>query len=903
MNVAHEPTEPPRRSWVRLLLRAFPAKFRLRHAEDLLELAEDLSHGLAPKAVFRLRLRLFFDLLYHGLAARWEGRRSLTRRPNPSVPGPPLNPRSRKWTMAFQDLKHASRALRNRPTYSALVAVTLALGIGANTGMFSVVHGVLLKPLPYPHPERVVQLLGTIDGELDDTPTLAYLDFDDWRRASQSLEVAAAYDEWSPNLTGDGEPARLEGALVNVGFFDVLGIPPAVGRFFLPEEDVDGRDRVVVLSHGLWQSRYGSDPRIGGRTIVLDGTPHTVVGVTPRAFVDPRLSGLDNPPPQIWRPLGYEGIEEARLPNRGSSSYTAIARLRPGVTLAAAQAELDVLAGQQEFDFPETNEGRGVAVVRLHEALVGGVREALILLLGAVVLLLVIACVNVTSLMLGRATERRGEAALRCALGASRLQVGRLLIAESLLLSMVGGGLGLGLAQLTSRALVAWIGSRIPLAERIGLDGGALVFSFLLTPAVGLACAVLPVWATSLGSTGSLLGDGRQNSPRHSRLRGGLIVAEVALSVLLLSGAGLLLKSLWNVHRVDPGIASKEVLTFRLAPPLRETGDQVRFYGDLLGRLEDLAGVRAAAAVNILPLSGSFDSNPVTADDRPPPAPTRRHSAQTRTVTPEYLEAIGLHLLSGRFFADSDRPGAPPVAVINETLARHFWPNGQALGRRLTLTGTSCEVVGVVADVKHRSLTEESPSRIYVPLAQGTVPWQGHQMSIVLRTAEEASAVMPGVRSVVADLDPNLPIFGVHSMDDLLAQSLGAVRFRTVLLSCFAVLALLLAVVGVYGVLSYTVAQRHLEIAVRMALGARRGNILALIVRQGLLWAALGASLGLAASLGSARWLRGLLFQVSPVDPAALAYVCLLLLGTAFLASYLPARRAAAVDPLEAMKS
>lgn len=903
----HRPSPIPSTRW---LLWAFPRRFRERYGQEILELYRDLYLGLDPRSSFAVRLqfwlRLSSEALLSGIAARWGEFTESWKAPSFSRLPNTRRTHRRPLDMFLQDLRFASRSLAKRPGYSTLILTTLALGIGATTAVYSVAHAVLLQPLPWDEPQRIVHLLGLEHGEMDDRPTIAYLDFDDWRRESASFEVAAAFDEWAPNLTGEGEPERLEAAQVNIEFFDVLGVKPSYGRFFLPEEDIDGRDRVVVLTHGLFQRRFAADPKVLGRSIRLNGTPHTVVGVGPKNFVDPLLAGVGDDPPQLWRPLGYGGVEEERLPNRGSTSFTAIARLRAGITLSQAQAELDLLAADLELEYPATNEGRGVHLVNLRESLVGNVRSSLWILLGAALLVLAIACSNVASLMLGRTAERRRETALRQAIGASGLQIARLLLMESFLLATLGGALGIGLGYFTRDILVAVSGNSLPFAQQVGLDLRIAGFACLITLATGLVCGIVPALKSRQSNLETSLRIGSYDSPPgrfRPGLRGLLIISEVALSLLLLSGAGLMLESLSNLLRVDAGVSSDHVLTFGLAPTDREPEKVTAFYHSLLERLEGLPGVVAAGAIDILPLSGSFNGNSVLAEGQPLPLPSQEYSAETRVVTPGYFAASGMTLLEGRPLTPRDRPGSPPVVVVNQTLARHFWPSKSPVGERLQINHISCEVIGQVADVKHLSLSGASPAQIYLARDQGVYSWLGRRMSIAVRTSTDPIELIPLVRREVRALDENLPLFQVRTLDEIFSNSLAQPRLHGWLMGSFAGLALILAALGLYAVLAYSVVQRRREIAIRMAIGAGRNKVLAEVVGQGLTLVAAGIAVGLVAALGTNRLLQSLLFGVSATDLSTYLWVPLLLLVVALAACYLPARRAAATNPLDSLKA
>jgi len=807
----------------------------------------------------------------------------------------------------MQDIRYGLRSLARRPAFTFAVCLTFGLGIGANTAIFSVVNGVLLRELPYDQPHRIVRLAGTEKGAVNVGGVLAWPNFKDIYERSGVFESAAAYDEYQPNLTGVGEPERLDAALVSTEFFDVLGVDPVAGRFFVAEEDIDGKDRVVVLSYGLWQRKFGGDTGIVGRTVDLNGRPHTVVGVAPQTFEDPKLSGPRWGEPALWRPLGLIGVSEDRLPSRGSHSYVAIARLRPDVTIQQARERIAAVSRQLQEEYPDENADVGMVPIPLRESIVGDVRSTLLVLLGVVAFVLAIAAANVGNLLLGRATERQHEIALRAALGATRLRILRQLATETLVLATVGGVLGVVMAAMMTDVVVNLGGTFIPRSAAVGLDTRVLAFAVGVTAAAGLLCGLVPAAFLSATDLRSALGQGSRTTgtARSRRLRAALVVSEVALAFLLLTGAGLLTKSLWNLSQVDVGIDPSHVLTFDLAPPYSRYSDTealTALYDGLLERLRGLPRVEAAAVVNLVPLTGGFDGNTVTADDLPEPAPGDERSAQTRSVSPDYFRVMGISLRRGRLFSENDRAGAPPVSVINEVLARRFWPDQDPLGKRVTVAGTSTRVVGVVANVKHLNLEEPAPPRIYLPRAQGTIPWQLRYNTVVLRAQGDPALLAPAVREIVRDADLELPIAKLRTMEQIVTSSAAPPRFRTVLLGSFAGLALVLAAVGIYGVISYSVSQRVREMAIRMALGAGGATVLRAVLAEGLLPVAGGLAMGLIGSLSLTNLLTGFLYQVPAIDPLVFTLVPALMLLIAVTAILGPARRATQVDPMTVLR-
>jgi putative ABC transport system permease protein len=806
------------------------------------------------------------------------------------------------------DVKQSVRALVRRPLLALLAIVTFALGIGANTAIFSVVRGVLLRELPYAEPDAIVRLMGTRSGQTNLQGTLAYLNARDVAERSRTLETVAAYDEWRPNLTVGGEADLVDAALVNATFFEVLGLQPAAGRFFLADEDIDGNDRVVVLSHGAWQRRFGGSRSILGESVLLNGNPHTVVGVAPADFEDPQLSGSRWGEPELWRPLGWGGIPDSLGPGRGSSSYVAIARVRAGTSVAAVNDELAGLSRQLEQEYPEQNEAVGMRAVVLRESIIGDVRGSLVLLLGAVALVLAIAAANVGNLLLGRATERRHEVALRAALGASRGRVVALIVTETVVLALAGGAIGVLFAASATGTMVRLGAEFVPRGANVALDPLVLAFAFGVTLVTGVLCGLVPALFATAGDLRTALGEATRRGTATrgaTRVRRALVVAEVALALVLLTGAGLLGKSLWQLMREDVGIATAGILTFDVAPAAAHYPDipaLSALYDRLDARLSALPGVQAVAVTNVLPLSGGFDGNTVRVPGRPEPAAAERLSAQVRTVSPSYFETAGLTRRAGRLFDERDRSGAPAVVVIGEALAATLWPGEEAVGRRLSVVDTTVEVVGVVADVKHLRLEEPAPPTLYFARPQQLVAWHPRQMTFLLRTAGDPYDHAPAVRAAVRALDPLLPIANLRSMDEVVQRSAAPPRFRTFLLGAFAALALVLASVGIYGVVSYSVAQRTREMAIRMAVGARAGEVRTLVVRQGLQPVLLGVAIGVAGSLAAARVLASVLFRVDTADAFIFLSVPTVLCAVACVATLLPARRATRVDPMAVLR-
>ncbi|HEX6057835.1 MAG TPA: ABC transporter permease [Gemmatimonadaceae bacterium] len=802
-----------------------------------------------------------------------------------------------------QDLRYGLRHLVRSPAFTLAAVVTIALGIGANTAIFSVVNAVLLRPLPYPAPDRLVSIRETSDrGEMVLSPP----NLEDFRAQRALFEsMAGTYNTYLA-LTGEGDAEQLVGAAATEDFFRVLATPPLVGRGFRAEDAREGAPPVVVLREDLWRRRFGADPAIVGRAVQLDGVARTVVGVMPASVDYPDVAT------ELWIPLGFS--EEELATQRGAHYLDAIARLAPGVTVDQADAGLRAVAARLAAEHPRTNGDESATARSLRDALVGDIRPALLVMLGAVGFVLLIACANVASLLLTRAVGRGRELAIRTALGAGRGRIARQLLVESVLLAALGGILGLLLAAWGVDALGTLRPEDVPLVGDVRLDRTVLLFTLgvtLLSAVVfGLVPAVQAARRIELGSGLREGTAGAVGARGAQRTRSVLVVAEIALALVLLAGAGLLVRSFDRLLRVDPGFDPAGVLTFSVSlPDAKYDTTRARAYvAALTERLQELPGVTAVGAASILPLSGSsYGISLTSVDGRAiedgPDAP----SVQVRLVTPGYLHAMGMPLRRGRDLGPSDRPGAPHVLLANEAAARLLWPGEDAVGRSLVL-GTRFgfggdraggEVVGIVGDVREMRVSREALPTVYLPHAQWPVGFVG----VALRADGDPEPLVAAAREHAAALDADVPVVEVLTMEQRLAGSVARQRFYMLLLAVFAVAAAALAAIGIYGVMAFGVAQRTREIGIRVALGARPGDVARLVVRAGLLLAVTGVVLGLAGALALTRLLEGLLYGVEPSDPATLAAASLLLLAVAALAALLPARRAAGVDPMQALRT
>ena len=803
----------------------------------------------------------------------------------------------------LQDLTYATRTLASRRGFTVVAALTLALGIGATAAVFSVVDAVLLRPLPFTEPDRLAMVWVDNTRMGIRTDITSWPSYQQWRTSAAFAEMAGFAPSRS-NLTGEGDPERLSGALIQPGFFEVLGVSPARGRSFTAEEGEEGNDQVVILAHGLWERRFGADPGIVGTSILLDGQSHEVVGIMPPGFDFPQET-------ELWQPLAPgQDLREAR----GSFWLYVVGRLAPDATVERAQAELDAVVARLQREFPDAYGGYGVWVQPMTDHLVGDVRPALVVLSGAVAFVLLIACANLANLLLARAAGREREIAIRSALGAGRGRMVRQLLTESVLLALVGGVGGVLVALWGVRALKALAPPDLPNLAAVAVDGRVLAFTFAVSVATGIAFGLVPALQVSRPRFSESLKEGRQGTGgglRGRRTRRALVVAEVALALVLLVGAGLLLKSLARVLAVEPGFDPQRSLAVSVAlsgERYEEPGRVLAFYDALLERVRGLPGVESAGAVSTVLLGELARSAGISVEGKPAPPPEQRIEVTIDAVTPGVFRALGTPLLAGRDVAETDRADALPVAVINHAMARRFWPGEEPLGKRFKFGGPDSQspwrtVVGVVGDARRTALEQEPRPSAFLAQAQVEDP----AMTLVVRAAGEPEDLARSVAREVRATDPTQPVVRIATLAELLGERLAPRRFSAFLLAVFSGLALVLAAVGVYGVVAYAVAQGTREIGVRMALGARASDVLRQVLGQGVGLVVIGVAIGCAAAwlltFTVTRTFSGLLFGVAATDPATFAAVAALLMLVAVAASFVPARRAARTDPAVAMRS
>jgi predicted permease len=810
----------------------------------------------------------------------------------------------------WQDLRHGARVMLKSPGLSAVAVLALALGVGANTAIFSIVNATLLRPLGYQQPERLMMVWETNAKRGGEIPT-SMLNFKDLRDNGQSFEGIAAFMDANFNLTGGAEPERVVGLRVSAPLLSMLGVQPLHGRVFLPGEDGPSAPRVIVLSHGLWQRGFGADPGLVGRTVSLDGEAHTVVGVMPPGFKFPpqfsatiASSQYTMARAELWVPLTPDAIPQAREV-RG---LYMVGRLKPGADAPGSEAELNVVARRLQQDFPAADADMGVRVIPLQQQVTGDIRTALLVLVVAVGCVLLIACANVANLLLAKATARRKEIAVRLALGASRARVIRQLLTESALLGLAGGAVGLLLAAVCVNRLGALSPPSLARLKDVSLDWRVLAFTFAVSLLTSLLFGLAPaLQATKTDLAESLKEGGRGNSAsgRQNRLRALLVVSEVALALVLLIAAGLMLKSFVRLQNVNPGFNAENLLTLELQLPPAGYGEppqQLTFQRRLVERVGAIPGVQRVATVDNLPFSGNEANHSVTMEGRPVANPSERPRAFWRSVSPDYFQTMGIPVRGGRAFADSDAAEAPAAAILNEAAARQFWPGEDPLGKRFKRGRPDSKnpwltVVGVVAGVSHTSLEVGVQPEIYVPFLQNPGP----TVTLLARTATDPRGLTAAVRREVSALDAGLPVSNIKYMDEIVAGSVAQPRLYTLLIGVFAGLALALAAIGIYGVMSYSVVQRTHELGVRLALGAQPRDILRLIVGQGMALALAAIVVGLAASFALTRLMKSMLYGVSASDPATFVGIPVLLALVTLVACYLPARRATKVDPLVAL--
>ncbi len=800
----------------------------------------------------------------------------------------------------LKDFRYAIRSLLKRPPLTIIAIITLAIGIGANSAIFSVVNALLVNPLPFPELDRVVAIWETQPSRGVVRNEASMANYLDWRSQNQTFEQMGLYRWWSASLTGLETPERIQGFLITGNFLDVLAVKPALGRGFAADEDQPGKDAVAILSHGLWQRRFAGDPGIINKTITLNGVTRTVIGVMPQGFNYP--AGVE-----VLAPLS---ITPELAGSRRSHSYYVVGRLKPDVSLAHAQADLATIAARLEKEYAESNTGWGVVVYPIVEDAVRLYKTAVLVLMAAVGFVLLIVCANVANLMLARAAGRQKEMALRAALGASRWRLVRQLLAESLMLALIGGLLGVLIAVWgvdLLRTLDPGDAAKFaPGWDRLGVSPPVLIFNLALSVFSGFLFGLAPAWQVSKTDlNGALKEGGRQTASGSHRLRGLLVISEVALSMMLLVSAGLLMRTFLVLLKTEPGFNPDNVMTMRLTLPVakyEEEGQRATFYQELVRRVQALPGVESAAAVNYLPLGRGNSSNSFLIEGIPDPPPGQYFLGRYRNCTPDYFHTMGIPVLKGRAFTDQDKPGAPPVIIVNEAMAQKYWPGADPIGKRVRFNATLTEapwmqVVGVVQDVKHELQTPVTAD-YYLPHAQDA--W--NSMVLVARTKGEPLSLAADMRQQVWSLDKDQPVFEVQTMEQVRAFSVSLHSFSAGSLGVFAGIALLLAAIGIYGVMSYAVIQRTQEIGIRMALGARAADVLKLVVRNGMSLALIGVVAGLAGAFALTRLLQSLLFGVTPTDAFTFGVVTFGLLLVALLACYIPARRATKVDPLVALR-
>jgi putative ABC transport system permease protein len=805
----------------------------------------------------------------------------------------------------IQDLRYGARMLAKHPGFSLIAILTLALGIGANTALFTVVDATLLRALPYNQPDQLVQLWETRrTGEIKQVDA-SYPDYLDWGQASEAIAGICGYTGWggSFTLTGRGTPERLEGARVTASFFSVLGIEPILGRSFLPDEDRPGAAATVILSYALWQRKFGAAADIVSQQLTLDGEAYTVLGVLPQSFQFAPMGQAE-----LWVSLRPS---PSQLNLRFMHWLDVIARLKPGVSLAQAQAQMDGVAAHIEQQYADSHTGAGVKLVPLREQVVGSVRPLLLVLLGAVAFVLLIACANVANLLLVRAATRRKEIGIRLALGATRGRLVQQLLSESLLLALAGGVIGLMLAAWGVELLVAFIPAAqldsMPYLQGLTINARVFCFTGALSLVTGIIFGLIPAWQSStLDLQATLKEGGRTATGAGSKqFRRALVITEIALALVLLVGAGLMIRSTHRLLAVKLGFNPEKLMTLRLELPgskYAEDESARAFHQQLLARLEALPGVSSVAAINWLPLQPG-PGNLLLVEGQPPPPPGQGLGASARAVSPNYFRTMSVALIKGRAFTDRDNPTSPDVVIINSALANRLFPNQDPLGRRISFAGGGpkpFEIVGVVDDERINALDEEAALVTYRPYLQE--PW--NRLNLVVRTAGEPGRIVSAVREQVQALDPDLALYSVATMEQLIADTPATFqrRYPALLMAVFAAVALILAAIGIYGVISYSVNQRRHEIGIRMALGATRGDIYKLVIGEGLALALLGIGAGLAAAFGLTRLMSSLLFGVSATDPNTFIIISMILAGVALGACFVPARRATKVDPMVALR-
>jgi putative ABC transport system permease protein len=803
----------------------------------------------------------------------------------------------------WQDIRYGARMLLKNPGFTIVAVLTLALGIGANTAIFSIVDAVLLRPLPFPEPERIFAVHQAMPEKGIPKAGASYPNYLDWTRQSRSFEELTAMRSTSMALSGQGDAASIESAAVTGGYFGVFEQKALLGRTLQAADDLPPADAVVVIGERLWRSRFGSDPKVLGRAITLDQHLFTVVGVLPGNFRPP----VPDAAADVWVPLAQNDIFAQMHERRGGHYVEVAGRLKPGVTRQQAQAEMDSIQEGLQKQFPDDNKGWTTWIVPLQEDIVGDMRTELLVLLGAVGFVFLIACANVASLQLARAASRAREIAIRVALGAGRSRLVRQFLTESVLLGIVGGIAGLALASATLHGLTSWIPADTPRLSEIHLDARVLAFGIALSIVSGIVFGLAPGWHVAGARFSDALKEGARGGGEDSRRRGLrniVVIAETALAMILLTGAGLLIRSFERLQNVNAGFNASHLLTAMIGLPkarYSKPEQWVAFQSQLLERIIGMPGVDEATAALPLPFIHGYINIGFQVEGEPPRSRSESPSANFVAIQPNYFHVMRIPLLRGREFTGADRPGAPSVCLVSATMARRFFPNGDAIGKRIVIgfpESVPREIVGIVGDVKDRDLADPDPTQVYAPFSQNPI-WA---MTLGVRTHGDPAQLGTMVREQVRALDPALPVEDIKPMTEVIAESIAEPRFRTTLLGLFAATALLLAAIGIYGVISYNTGRRTREIGIRVALGAQRRDVLRLILREGFALSAAGAALGILGAAMLAHFLATLVFGISTGDPFTYLSVTGLLLGVALLACYIPARRAMRVDPMVALR-
>jgi putative ABC transport system permease protein len=876
----------------RALLALYPAEFRARFGDEMAELASHrfaFAHAIGWRAVARELASLGVDLA-GSLPAQW---RRAVRSTHASIPaGPPRE----NMDIILQDLRFAARGLLRRPAFTVVAALTLALGIGATTSIFSVLDAVLIRALPYPHADRMVAIWSTQGTQHGNG--LSYADYVDWRAQNRTFSDMGVYRAQSVNLTGRDTPDRLIGVFVSASFMRLIGATPSLGRMLTDAEtEVATKRPVAIVSYEAWQTRFGGDPSIVGKTLVLNGQPHVVVGVTRPDVQTPYGPG------DVYVPIPY--YPNAAGLERGNHSVTALGTLRPGVTFENAQRDLQALAKRQAEAYPATNNGFGVELQPIRDQLVGSSsRTSIYIVFGAVLIVLLIACANVANLQLARGAARHRELSVRAALGAGRARIAQQLLTESVVLSIIGGVAGLALAVVGTRYLAAVLADRVPLGVTVSVNGSALLFAVGISILSGVLFGVAPAWKASRTNVQDMLRSRTGTAGHgHAATRNALVVAQLSLSLALLSCAGLLTRSLIELQRVRPGFDAHNLMTmqFRLPAVKYDTPDKIMaMFDQAIGEIRAVPGVESAALVRAFPFTGNGESYPMLVEGKPTTL-ADAPQVEVNTITPRYFSTMGIPRVAGRDFAMSDNEHAIPVIIVNDAFAKATWPKESAIGKRLRMPGDDrwWTVIGVVGNTKHFELNEPQLLQAYIPHAQRPQIFT----TLAVRTTGDPLLLAKQVRDAIWRVDRDQPVWGTRTADQLLDSAVGPSRLIVGLTSGFAIAALFLGALGIYGMLSYTMSQRVQEVGIRVALGADSRQVVAMVIREGMRVVGFAVAIGLAASFGATRLLRSQLFGVGPMDVLTFSVVTVLLAAVAMLACYLPARRASRVDPMIALRS